>query len=98
MKVQRVRMHEILSELKARHVFTVLGGPWVTVFPQDFGGIADVVFIGEAEETWPRFLREWGEGRHGQSYEQADKTDMATVPPPRLDLLPMSKYIYRTLQ
>jgi radical SAM superfamily enzyme YgiQ (UPF0313 family) len=98
MNVQRVRMHEILSELKARHVFTVLGGPWVTVFPQDFGGIADVVFIGEAEETWPRFLREWGEGRHGQSYEQADKTDMATVPPPRLDLLPMSKYIYGSLQ
>jgi radical SAM superfamily enzyme YgiQ (UPF0313 family) len=98
MNVQRVRMHEILRELKARQVFTVVGGSWVTVFPDDFGDNADVVFIGEAEETWPRFLREWGEGRHGQSYEQADKTDMATVPPPRLDLLPMSKYVYGSVQ
>ena len=98
MNVQRVRMHEILSELKTRHVFTVVGGPWATVVPDDFGGLADVVFIGEAEETWPRFLREWGEGRHSQSYEQADKTDMTTVPPPRLDLLPMSKYIYGSVQ
>jgi radical SAM superfamily enzyme YgiQ (UPF0313 family) len=98
MNVQRVRMHEILRALKARDVFTVVGGPWVTVFPEDFGGIADVVFIGESEETWPRFLREWGEGRHGQSYEQVDKTDMTTVPPPRLDLLPMSKYVYGSLQ
>jgi radical SAM superfamily enzyme YgiQ (UPF0313 family) len=98
MNVQRVRMHEILSELKARHVFTVVGGSWVTVFPEDFGDMADVVFIGEAEETWPRFLREWGESRHGQRYEQAEKTDMTTVPPPRLDLLQMSKYVYGSLQ
>jgi radical SAM superfamily enzyme YgiQ (UPF0313 family) len=98
MNVQRARMREILVELKRRGVFTVVGGPWVTVFEADFGDLADVVFIGEAEETWPRFLGEWAEGRHGRRYEQAEKTDMATVPPPRFDLLPMSKYVYGALQ
>jgi radical SAM superfamily enzyme YgiQ (UPF0313 family) len=98
MNVQRVRMHEILSQLKKRKIFTVIGGPWVTVYPQDFVDIADVVFIGEAEETWPRFLREWGDGCHDRRYEQDEKTDMASVPPPRLDLLPMSKYIYGSVQ
>jgi radical SAM superfamily enzyme YgiQ (UPF0313 family) len=98
MNVQRARMHEILGELKKRNIFTVIGGPWVTVFSEDFGDVPDVVFIGEAEETWPRFLTEWGEGRHGRRYEQAEKTDMARVPPPRLDLLPMQKYVYGSVQ
>ena len=31
MSVQRFRMREILAELRRRGVFTVLGGPWVTV-------------------------------------------------------------------
>jgi len=31
MSVQRYRMTEILTELKARGCFTVVGGPWVTV-------------------------------------------------------------------
>jgi radical SAM superfamily enzyme YgiQ (UPF0313 family) len=98
MNVQRRRIREILVELKRRGVFTVVGGPWITVQPDDFPGLADVIFIGEAEETWPQFLTEWSEGRHHASYEQADKTDMATVPKPRLDLLPMRQYVYGTLQ
>jgi radical SAM superfamily enzyme YgiQ (UPF0313 family) len=98
MNVQRVRMHAILDELKARGVFTVIGGPWVTVYPSDFGDQPDAIFIGEAEETWPRFLIEWAEGRHARRYEQTEKTDMATVPAPRLDLMPMGKYVYGSVQ
>ncbi len=98
MAVQRMRMHEIITELKSRRVFIVLGGPWVTVKPEDLGPLADVVFIGEAEETWPRFLAEWEEGRHGSCYEQAEKSDMSSVPAPRLDLLPMRQYLYGSLQ
>src|SRR6478672_1650956 len=75
MSVQRFRMREILEELKVRDVFTVVGGPWVTVREEYFGELADVIFIGEAEETWPRFLQEWQAGRHQHRYEQADKTD-----------------------
>src|SRR4051794_29341222 len=59
MIVQRFRMREILTELKRRGIFTVVGGPWVTVREDYFGDLADVIFVGEAEETWPRFLQEW---------------------------------------
>jgi hypothetical protein len=55
MSVQRRRMREILSELKRHGVYTVVGGPWVSVEEGYFAGLADVVFVGEAEETWPRF-------------------------------------------
>src|SRR3954451_17339270 len=83
MSVQRFRMKEILAELKRRGVFTVVGGPLVTGHEDYFGDLADVIFIGEAEEPWPRFLREWAQGLHGLRYEQAEKTDMTVVPTPR---------------
>ena len=98
MGVQRERMRAIVIELKSRGIFTVVGGPWATVSPEDLAPLADVVFIGEAEDTWPRFLAEWSEGRQQSRYEQAEKTDMATVPPPRLGLLKMEKYLYGSLQ
>src|SRR5262249_51252724 len=56
MSVQRSRMQSILEELKARGKFTVVGGPWVTVQEDYFGDLADAIFVGEAEESWPRFL------------------------------------------
>ncbi len=98
MNVQRRRMREILQELKTRGVFTVVVGPWVTVKENDLSGLADVIFIGEAETTWPRFLAEWGEGRHRTRYEQSERTDMTTVPAPRLELLRMQDYAFGSVQ
>jgi radical SAM superfamily enzyme YgiQ (UPF0313 family) len=98
MVVQRTRMREILAELKRLGAFTIVGGPWVTVWEDDFGSLADVVFIGEAEETWPRFLSEWCGGHHERRYEQAERTDMSTVPVPRFDLLKMHHYAFGSVQ
>ncbi len=98
MIVQRQRIREILTELKRRGIFTVLGGPWITVQPDDFAGLPDVIFLGEAEQTWPQFLTEWKEGRHRTRYEQADKTDMTHVPQPRLDLLKVDRYVVGSMQ
>src|SRR5262249_15294754 len=60
--------------------------------------LADVIFVGEAEETWPRFLGEWARGDHRARYEQAGKTDMTRVPVPRLDLLRTRHYLFGSLQ
>jgi radical SAM superfamily enzyme YgiQ (UPF0313 family) len=98
MVVQRQRMRDILTELKRRGAFTVVGGPWVTVKEDYFGDLADVIFIGEAEDTWPRFLEEWEGGRCARRYEQAEKTDMTRVPAPRLDLLKMRHYAFGSVQ
>jgi len=98
MVVQRRRMREILEQLKRRRAFTVVGGPWVSVSEGYFGALADVVFVGEAEETWPRFLEEFSAGRAAARYEQSDKTDMTRVPAPRLDLLQMRHYAFGSVQ
>ena len=60
--------------------------------------LADVVFVGEAEETWPRFLVDWEERHVAPRYEQADKTDMNRVPAPQLDLLKMRHYAFGSVQ
>jgi len=98
MSVQRRRMREILSELKDRGLFTVVGGPWVSVQEDYFDELADVIFVGEAEQTWPQFLRDWQSGRWQRRYEQAEKTDMTQVPLPRYDRLKMHHYLFGSVQ
>ncbi len=98
MTVQRDRMREILEELHTRGIFTVIGGPWVSVVEDWFEGLVDVTFVGEAEETWPRFLDEWSRGEHQSRYEQAEKTDMTKVPPPRFDLVKFREYAMGCVQ
>ncbi|RUL87645.1 DUF4070 domain-containing protein [Tautonia sociabilis] len=98
MSVQRFRMTQILEELKRRGCFTAVGGPYVTVQEDYFEGLADVIFVGEAERTWPQFLQEWPQGRHQYRYEQAEKTDMSTVPTPRFDLMKSSRYAFGSVQ
>src|SRR3954469_8722577 len=98
MTVQRDRMREILVELADRDIFTVVGGPWISVAEDWFQGLTDVTFVGEAEETWPRFLDEWSRGEHRARYEQAEKTDMTRVPPPRYDLVKFREYAMGCVQ
>src|SRR5689334_9023135 len=87
MSIQGRRMVEILEECKSRGVMTVVGGPMATVESELLEGLADVIFVGEADVTWPQFLREWEQGCHKARYEQAEKTDLTTLPLPRIDLL-----------
>ncbi|PBB28001.1 MULTISPECIES: radical SAM protein [unclassified Mesorhizobium] len=99
MIVQRDRMFEILDRLRDLPVTAVVGGPYVSVSEPEFVDRCDVRFIGEAEETWPRFLTAFalGESVH-RRYEQDAKTNMETVPTPRYDLLKSGRYMVASLQ
>ena len=98
MSIQGGRLIEILEEVRSRGVLVVVGGPMATVEPEVLEGLADVIFVGEADETWPRFLREWEQGAHQGRYEQAERTDMARLPLPRIDLLKADRYMFGSLQ
>lgn len=98
MVVQRGRMREIAGRIKALGKFLVVGGPWITVQEDYLQGLADVIFVGEAEQTWPLFLWEWTEGRHAVRYEQTERTDLTRLPPQRLDLLKLDRYLQGSLQ
>jgi radical SAM superfamily enzyme YgiQ (UPF0313 family) len=82
-----VRMIEICHEFRRRGILTVAGGPAVSGSPERFRGIFDVIFLGEAEYTWPQFLREWAEGSHIAEYRQIERPDIGDSPIPRWDLV-----------
>ena len=69
-----------------------------TVEPEELEDLADVIFVGEADATWPQFLREWEEGRHKRRYEQAEKTDMTTLPLPQVDCSKPRRYMFGSMQ
>jgi radical SAM superfamily enzyme YgiQ (UPF0313 family) len=98
MSVQRARMQEIVAELARRGTVTVVGGPWVSVAEDAFDGFTAATFVGEAEETWPRFLDDWRYGTIQSRYEQPARTDMTRVPVPRYDLLDMPQYLFGSVQ
>jgi radical SAM superfamily enzyme YgiQ (UPF0313 family) len=98
MSVQAQRLREILKELRTRRVLTVVGGAMATVEPEQLEGLADVIFVGEADVTWPQFLREWEQGDHRARYVQEERTDLARLPLPRLELLKTQHYMFGSLQ
>lgn len=98
MSIQGRRLIEILEEVKSRGVMTVVGGPMATVEPESLEGLADIIFIGEADEAWPQFLNDWERGYHKNRYEQHEKTDVTKLPLPRIDLLKINRYMFGSLQ
>jgi radical SAM superfamily enzyme len=57
------------------------------LIPEECRPHCDVLFEGEAEYTWPRFLKEHAVGRHADHYHEPEKIHLPDSPPPRLDVL-----------
>ena len=55
MNVQKNRTREILVKLREMKIFTVVGGPFVSVKEDFFDGLCDVKFVGEAETPGRNF-------------------------------------------
>lgn len=99
MNVQKMRMRQILIELRERKKFTVVGGPFASVQEKFFEGLCDVIFVGEAETTWPQFLDDFARGAPTKKrYQQSAMTDMTQAPRPRVDLLKVDRYATGALQ
>jgi radical SAM superfamily enzyme YgiQ (UPF0313 family) len=98
MSIQGRRMREILERVRSPGVMTVVGGPLATVEEETLDGLADVIFVGEADETWPQFLRDWERGCHKSRYVQPEKTDVTRLPLPRIDLLKTDRYMFGSMQ
>ena len=96
--VHKQRMLEIATEFRRRGKFVVLGGPYASLCPEELRGQCDVLFVDEAEETWPRFLADFARGEWRAEYRPADKPDLTTSPTPRFDLLDVDQYHAMTIQ
>lgn len=88
-----VRAYEIARDLRSRGSAVVLGGPHVTLAPDDAQPHADAVVVGYAEEEWPRLLRDFAAGRMRERYVQSPALDLAGFPRPDRSVLPRWKYL-----
>jgi radical SAM superfamily enzyme YgiQ (UPF0313 family) len=96
--VHKQRVLEIAAEFRRRGRFVVVGGPFASLCPEELRGRCDVVFVDEAEETWPRFLRDFESGCWRDEYRPDEKADMTRSPMPRFDLLQTDRYHAMTVQ
>lgn len=87
------RAYELARRFRRRGVPVVLGGPHVTLVPEDAAPHADAIVVGYAEESWPRLLRDFRDGRLRPRYDQDPELDLAGLPPPDRSVLPRRRYL-----
>jgi radical SAM superfamily enzyme YgiQ (UPF0313 family) len=87
------RAYELADHFRRRGITVVLGGPHVTLIPEDAAPHADAIVTGYAEDTWPKLLRDFAAGELESRYDQAPGLDLADRPFPRRDLLPSRHYL-----
>ena len=96
--IHQQRVLEIVDAFRARGRFVVVGGPYASICPEDLRGRCDVLFLDEAEETWPRFLADFAAGSWQKEYRPEEKPDLTHAPMPRFDLLKTDRYHAMTVQ
>ncbi len=89
------RAYALAAHFRARGVPVVLGGPHVTLLPEEAAEHADAIVVGYAESSWPELLRDFAEGRMRRRYDQAPDLSLAGLPPVRRELIPARHYITR---
>ena len=88
------RAYEIADEYRRRGVPVVMGGIHASMEPGEAAQHADTVVVGEAEETWPRFLADFRRGESAREYRAVRPPSMAGLPVPRWDLVRKDRYFF----
>ncbi len=92
------RAYQIADEFRSRGIWVVLGGFHVTMFPEEAQKHADTICIGEAEGTWPDFLRDFIVKQAKPEYRAYQNADLAQCVTPRWDLLRPRRYRFFSIQ
>ena len=72
--------YEIADRFRAKGVPVVLGGPHVTLVPEEARKHADVIFVGETENTWPGFIEDFESGHFQKRYDCDSLPDLQSIP------------------
>lgn len=78
--------YDLAAHFRAQGVCVALGGPHVTLLPDEARLHADVIFIGEAEGLWEEFLADFENGSHRPVYRQIAVPSLENAPMARKEL------------
>ncbi len=87
------RAYELAAIFRERGIPVVLGGPHVTLAPEDAQPHADSIVVGYAEDAWPELLRDFAAGQMKPRYTMSSALSLAGRPFPRRDLIKKHGYI-----
>lgn len=92
------RSIKVAQIFQKRGIPVAIGGPGASAFPVHCRNFFDILFIGEAELTWPQFIADWKTGSYRDEYRQVAKPDLAISPAPRWDGINVEDYLLGTVQ
>src|SRR5215469_9616268 len=87
------RAYRIADHYRRLGAFVCLGGLHVTSLPEEAAAHADAIFLGPAEQTFPKFLQDFRTGRPEQVYVSRTGRTLERVPPVRRDLIRRAYYL-----
>lgn len=87
------RAYELADHFRSRGITVVLGGPHVTLLPDEAQQHADAIVVGYAEEEWPKLLRDFVSGNLQPRYQQGADFKLGGYPLPDRSVLPESKFL-----
>lgn len=89
------RAYELAAQFRAQGITVVLGGPHVTLVPDEAAQHADAICVGYAEDSWPQLLRDFAQGQlQPRYYQQPDfSLDRADLPFPKRELFDASNFL-----
>ncbi len=94
---QRDRALELADAFRERGRMVVIGGPYASLDPETYRPHADVLFIGEAEDTWPQFMEDYAAGSWADTY-LGERIDMTSSPVPRHELVDFGRFYMGSVQ
>ncbi|MBC2721338.1 radical SAM protein [Desulfosporosinus sp.] len=80
-------VYQISTRFRELGSWVVLGGPHVTLNPEEAATYSDTVFVGESEETWPQFLTDFLVGKQQKVYKCESTPSLEGLPVARRDLI-----------
>ena len=98
MLVQRASTLEVLERCRRMNKKIAVGGPLFGGAVDEFIHVVDHLFVGEAELTFPRFVRDLESGTAEKIYRSDSFPDLAAAPVPRWDLIKRKKYATLMIQ
>lgn len=89
--------YQISQIYREKGIPTIMGGIHVSMMPDEAQRYCDSVVIGEAEDIWPKVLKDFEAGKLQKRY-RGSWADLETLPIPRRDILQNSYYRWGSIQ
>ncbi|UYZ83611.1 B12-binding domain-containing radical SAM protein [Entomomonas sp. E2T0] len=79
-----IRAYELADQFRAKGIKVLLGGPHITLMPEEATEHADAICIGYAEKTWPQLIYDFFADKLQPVYKQSECFDLSnnTLPFP----------------